>query len=271
MHIDSDGIRSDMIFHHFSGQVTEKENYVVVKTPSNPGFYWGNYLVFPQPPLGGDFLHWRHLFVSEFRNDQDVKHMSFCWLKPTEHIQTEYSDFLSQGFEYDEVLVLKGSQFCLPGRRNEEIQCRPVLTDAEWQQVIALHLLVYPDSCRNEAECLYVDRTYAAYRSMQAAGLGGLHGAFIGDQLVASLGLFFDGEIGRFQNVETHPDFRQRGICKTMVYDISVAAMQQHPQIRHLILHADSEYIAAEIYRSVGYEVCETICELCLTPEAAAR
>ncbi|SHO56682.1 GNAT family N-acetyltransferase [Vibrio quintilis] len=270
MHINSSGIRSDMIFHHFSGLVTDKTDYTVVKTPSNPGFYWGNYLVFPQAPEPGDLQHWQALFESEFRDCPDVKHMSFCWLGQKDRPQDEFADFLAHGYEYDETLVLKGSQFHLPGRRNEDIQCRPVLTEAEWQQVIDLHLLVYPESQRNEAERLYVQRIYAQYRNMHAAGLGGWHGAFIGDQLVASLGLFFDDHVGRFQNVETHPDFRQRGICKTMVHDISAEAMKTRP-VQHLILHADSQYIAAQIYRSVGYEVCETLCELCLTPEAAEK
>ena len=58
----------------------------------------------------------------------------------------------------------------------------------------------------------------AHYRQMQRAGLGGWFGAFLGNRVVADLGLFCIGGVGRFQTVETVPEFRRQGICGTLVY-----------------------------------------------------
>ena len=49
MHIRSLGWRTDLIFPRFDGVVTDRGDYLVVRTPSNPGFYWGNFLLLDAP------------------------------------------------------------------------------------------------------------------------------------------------------------------------------------------------------------------------------
>lgn len=54
MNIRSLGRKTDLIFARFSGTVEDKGFYTLVKTPSNPGYHWGNYIIFDRPPQGGD-------------------------------------------------------------------------------------------------------------------------------------------------------------------------------------------------------------------------
>ena len=44
MHLNSLVIKTDLIFARFSGEVIDRGNYLVIRTPSNTGYHLGNYL-----------------------------------------------------------------------------------------------------------------------------------------------------------------------------------------------------------------------------------
>lgn len=91
---------------------------------------------------------------------------------------------------------------------------------------------------------------------MTRAGLGLWFGAFLENRLVADLGVFTAGRIGRFQQVGTHPDYRRRGICGALVYQASRYAFDQM-KLETLVMVADENYHAAKIYESVGFQAKE--------------
>ena len=96
----------------------------------------------------------------------------------------------------------------------------------------------------------------ARYQKMSHAGLGHWFGAFLGSKLVGDLGLFVENGIGRFQNVTTHPDFRRRGICGTLVHAVATYALS-NMGAKTLVMVADEAYHAAKIYESVGFKPTE--------------
>ena len=51
MNIQSLGYRTDLFFPRFDGEVTDRGDYIVIRTPSNPTYHWGNFLLFNQPPV----------------------------------------------------------------------------------------------------------------------------------------------------------------------------------------------------------------------------
>jgi predicted GNAT family acetyltransferase len=107
------------------------------------------------------------------------------------------------------------------------------------------------------------------WREMANAGLGAWHGAFLTERLVADCGLFFDDAagVGRFQSVATHPDFRRRGLCGRLIWEVARAGLQRVPT---LVMVADDEYHAARIYESVGFERVEVSFALSLEPARQA-
>src|SRR5436190_1618861 len=84
-------------------------------------------------------------------------------------------------------------------------------------------------------------------------GRGMWLGGFLGDELVAGLGIFHDGEIGRYQQVCTHPKFIRRGICSRLVYQSALYAFDKM-NLKELVMCAYEEYHAARIYESVGFK-----------------
>lgn len=82
--IKSLGFKTEMIFHRFDGVIEDRDNYVVVKTPANPGFFFGNFLLFFEAPKPGSLHKWKDIFLKEFSNNAEVKHFTFLWDSPTE-------------------------------------------------------------------------------------------------------------------------------------------------------------------------------------------
>jgi hypothetical protein len=69
--------RTDLIFPRFDGQIADRGDYLVITTPSNPTFWWGNYLLFRAPPAHGDFGRWVEAFTREIGPRERVGHMVF--------------------------------------------------------------------------------------------------------------------------------------------------------------------------------------------------
>ena len=90
------------------------------------------------------------------------------------------------------------------------------------------------------------------HRSLITRGAGFWLGAFLGDQLVGNLGIFAINGSGRFQAVQTHPDFRRQGICRSLLYEGSQRLRASHGVVQFIIV-AEPNYHAIGLYRSVGF------------------
>lgn len=80
MKITSAGIDSDFIFHDFAGVITNHGDCISVRTPTNPDYFFGNFLLFPAPPAAGDLPVWQARFQVGFAAHPQVRHQCFQWL-----------------------------------------------------------------------------------------------------------------------------------------------------------------------------------------------
>ena len=255
MEIRSLGYRTDLFFPKFEGIIQDRGEYLVIRTPSNPGFFWGNYLLFASPPAKGDLERWSVLFDQEISARQETHHMVFGW-DSLEGEVGEIQPFLDAGFQLAENVVLAAEQVTPPPKVNKEVVIRPLVKDWEWDAALTMQV-----ACRDEVHeegpyRTYIESKFGRYRQMQHAGLGHWFGAFLGERIVADLGLFVMDGIGRFQSVETDPAFRRRGICGTLVYQAARFGLEQM-DARTLVMLADEHYHAARIYESVGFRPVE--------------
>jgi GNAT superfamily N-acetyltransferase len=255
MQIHSLGYRTDLIFPRFDGQIFDRGDYLVIRTPTNPTFYWGNFLLFSDPPGDGDLETWKVLFAREIGRPPEVRHFAFGW--DGVHGETGVvGPFLEADFNLNQSLVLTARQVSLPPKTNREVVIRPLTEDWEWQQAEQNQV-----ACRQAGHSLESFQGFKRdqmrrFRRMSLAGLGEWFGAFLEDRLVADLGVFVDGTVGRFQDVGTHPDYRRRGICGTLVHQASRYAFEKM-RVETLVMVADEHYFAARIYESVGFQPAE--------------
>ena len=255
MNVQSLGYRTDLIFSRFEGEVTDRGDYLVVQTPSNPTYYWGNYLLFAQPPQAGDYARWRELFIKEIGPNPPVKHMVFG-IDGTQGEMGVAAPFLDAGFEADPSVILTARSVHQPPKLNDDVSVRALESEADWTQNLVVQIACFQDDHEPASYRVYAERSQNNYRAMIAAGLGQWFGAFEGDVLAASLGLFVQDGVGRFQAVVTHPDHRRRGICGRLVYDVARLGLTQMGA-DVLVMAADPEYHAARIYESIGFVPAE--------------
>ncbi len=83
-------------------------------------------------------------------------------------------------------------------------------------------------------------------------------GAFVDDRLVAQMGLVAAGPgLARFQAVETDPDHRRRGLAGSLVHHAGRYGFTEFGA-RTLVMVADPNYFAIDLYRAVGFAPTET-------------
>jgi len=252
MKVRSLGYRTDLIFPRFDGEIIDREGYLVIRTPTNPTYFWGNFLLFQNPPGTGDFKIWKELFATEIGSPPKINHMAFGW--DSIYGKTgQAQPFLDDGFELDQSVVLTTAKVQMPPKYNHEVTVRPISQDWEWSQALQNQLACRSPEYNPESYRVYKQGQMAAYRRMTRAGMGNWFGAFLDDRLVADLGQFCDEGICRFQQVVTHPDFRRRGICGALVHQASDHGLK-NMNARILVMVADEGSHAAIIYESVGFK-----------------
>jgi hypothetical protein len=113
MQIKSLGYRTDLFFPRFEGKIYDRGEYLVILTPSNPGFYWGNYLFFSNPPGRGDFERWLALFTREISSRQETHHKVFGWDSVGGELG-EVSPFLDAGYILNQNIVMTAREIVVP-------------------------------------------------------------------------------------------------------------------------------------------------------------
>lgn len=251
--VTSLGRKTDLIFSRANGQVVDRGEYLLIQTPENPGFYWGNYVLFQDAPREGDFKRWTDLFRREFPYYSTIKHMVFAWQEPR---KGDVSEFLASKFRLTNVVVLATQEVQKTERFNASLRVQPILTESQWSTVLE-------DSVRDNTEHdpisfrKFKEQQLSDYKKLQEAGKGQWYGAYIEDELVGNCGVFFEDGLARFQQVITNEEHRNKGVCNTLVYEVSMRALTRS-DVHTLVMEADVDYHAAKIYEGIGFKPTET-------------
>ncbi len=256
------GYLTDSIVHQFSGIVEEHTDYFVIRTPSNPTYYWGNLTLFKHEPVIGDYERWMAIQDREF--GPDAGHVTFGWDSSD---RGEISQFTDQGFEFENQVVLRLNELRRPRIYNDAVEVRAITSDHDWDALVELQIECgYPLQGGDEAGYrLFKERGMKTYRLMQDTGRGDWWGAFLNGELVGDMGLYFteNEQAGRFQSVETSAKHRRQGICSTLLYEVSRQTMTD---AMSLVIVAGSDEAPAAIYQSLGYEMVSHQYGVCRRP-----
>lgn len=251
------GYRTDLMSRGFEGEILDRDDYLVIRTPRNPDFYWGNFLLFRNPPKAGDVNLWPALFAREIGTPLGCQHLTFGWDNGEKGL---VEPFVAAGFHLMQDAVLCTQNVRPPSRLNTECHLR-TLQGVDWKEWVELEQAVnqaQPAEQRHLSPTyeIYLERRAGEYQRLIASGRGEWFGAYVGGRLAAALGLFVWDELARFQMVSTHPDFRRRGLCGTLVYHAAKQGLERM-EARTLVMVADPEAVAIKIYESVGFQRSE--------------
>ncbi|MEV5961324.1 GNAT family N-acetyltransferase [Kribbella sp. NPDC051952] len=262
MEITSLGYRTDLLLLELSGSVFhDAGDYVVVRTPGNPGFWWGNFLLFRSPFAPGDTKARVETFRQEF---PAARHVALG-IDSVDGVIGAEGELTAAGFDLGRDVVMTASEVVAPARPNEEATYRLLDGDDDWEQLLQQSLATATMTV-DEEYVRFTRRRLVATRALVDAGHGKWFGAFDGERLQSSLGLMFDGKgVARFQHVQTSPEDRGRGLASTLVHRASTYGLTEGGA-RTLVMVADPEYLAIRIYRALGFTDTETQLGFSLPP-----
>jgi ribosomal protein S18 acetylase RimI-like enzyme len=252
--VSSLGFRTDLALRQLGGgEIVDRGDYTVVRTPANPDYWWGNFVLLPGPVRAGDGGRLAEIFSAEF---PDARHRTFG-IDGTAGTVGDRATVtqLGLGIEINAVMAAHGLHEPGPPAAGGAI-VRRLSGDEDWEQAIALRLAVY-ELAGQPGQREFTARQFAEARQCCERGNGAWFGAFVDGDVVASLGLLraWSGT-ARYQNVETHADHRRRGLASTLLYESSVWA-RDALGADTVVIVADPAYHAIDVYRSLGFEEVE--------------
>ena len=91
-------------------ELSRREGCTVIRSPSNPRHWWGNLLLFDNPPGPGERASWELHFADEFAPDREVQHVTLAWDRTTGELGAA-AEFTDAGYTLEETIAL----VCDPG------------------------------------------------------------------------------------------------------------------------------------------------------------
>ena len=248
MEVRSLGYRTDLAILALGGsQVTDRGDHLAVRTPGNPDFWWGNFLLLRdlKPGSGRD---WTARFAAEF---PDARHLALGLDEP----DTRAADpGHLPGMTMERNAVMTAASLKAPPHPDTQAVIRALEGDTDWRQSLELTAALYAGEPGSDAG--FLTAQLAAKRALTESGHGAWHGAFLHGTLVSQLGLVTaEPGLARYQSVETHPAARRRGLAGTLVWRAGATALADGTTT--LVMVAEPDSAAIRVYRSVGFTVTE--------------
>ena len=259
--------RTDLALLRLAGsEIEDRDTHVVVRTPDNPGFRWGNFYLLAQPPGADEVDAIIATYDAEFA---ESTHRAFGIDGTAAHGEA-LDPLVRVGLKPTTATVMTATSVHPPPRPNAEAVYRPLESDDDWAQRIEISIAVNDGEVDSAPYLTFITGRALAERTLAEAGHGAWWGAFLDGRLVSVMGLVgAGGGMARYQSVETHPDFRGRGLAGTLVHRVAAYGFDDLGATT-LVMVADPEYLAIRIYRSVGFDGTETQTELNQKPRVAA-
>ncbi len=253
------GWRTDFILHRFDAQVLERDDCLVVRTPHNPSYYWGNCLHLPHLPGDDELGHWLARFDEEIAALQPAsRHVAIG--SAADYRGEGRPRWQAAGFELvvTQMLELAPRGLRAPARapRGTAALRRLDLADAGDRAALAEVEMTDAGGFDPDGYRAYLADQHARYARMQAAGLLQWFGIECDGVLAATCGLLREraepGVDGRFQRVVTHAGWRRRGLASALVHGVCRHAFEPW-QVGALFMAADPDDVAIGLYRSLGF------------------
>ena len=268
MEIRSLGLRTHVGLLQLGGSVVEdRDDHLVVRTPDNPTYWWGNFVVLGSVPEPSTTSRWLGRFAEAFPG---ARHVALALDTATGRVE-QLAGFAAAGLTVETSTVMTARSVAPPPRPQRVATYRAFEGEDDWGQWVELRV-----ACRDEQHSEADIREYSlrqggAYRRLAENGHGQWFGAFEGGRLLSSMGLFRASEgLARFQSVETHPEARRRGLAGTLVHHVSrfgFGELEAHT----LVMVADPTHPAIRLYRSLGFADGESVLQAERAPAAAVE
>jgi ribosomal protein S18 acetylase RimI-like enzyme len=257
--------------------LARRAGYLVVRSPRNPDHYWGNLLVFDEPPVRGDGGRWEKTFAAEFSDHERVRHVTLAWDRADGALGAAREEFAAHGYELELLvgLVARPERIRSHPRENTTVRVRalddaPGVDELLWDQVIELQVASRDAHFAEDSSRAFCIERLRELRELFGKGRGAWYVALdeSGDEVQGSCGVVVTAGRGRYQAVDTAEAHRRRGICSRLVVEAARASARDYGA-EQLVICADPEYHALGLYESLGFAPAERAAGVCRQPPAA--
>ena len=250
------GWQSHLLACRFGAEIAEGDDCIVLRTPANPSYYWGNCLILQAPPRDADLAHWLARFDEEIASRQpESTHRAFGINAAT--LTDQLASWRAAGVdEFDETAVMTlepGGLLPQPQVRGTPgLALRALVLPDELELAVEAQVATRDASFAAEGYRVYRRRAMQRMTQMQTDGIAYWFGALVEGVLAADCGLVHDGRLGRFQHVATQVAWRRRGLCRALIHHVCRHAFHSLG-LQRLVMCADPRDVAIGVYRSVGF------------------
>ena len=228
------------------GRVTDRGEYVVVEVPAMPTWAAANYLALPRVPEPARIAYWIERCEQEL---VAARTLSFRWDDPSDD-ELGRAALRNAGFTIDQNEVMAANEVLAPPHAM-------AIRALESGEVLSTALLAWALADRHDERMRQLLHARASwFADLVDRGVARFYGAFDtvagASKLVASCGLVDLGPIARYQDVQTLPAYRRRGLAGALL----ATAARELPGKRYVIMTtADSD--GARVYQRVGFQRVE--------------
>jgi ribosomal protein S18 acetylase RimI-like enzyme len=252
--------RTDLALLTLAGsEVEDRVSHLVVRTPNNPGYRWGNFYLLARPPHADEV----DAIIATYDADFPTSPHRAFGIDGTANQRESLAPLTSVGLRIDAATVMTATSVHPPPRPNTQAAYRPLTSDDDWAQRAEVSIAAEEEGETEDEDYLgFATQRALDDRALCEAGHGAWWGAFVDGRLVSAMGLVdAGGGLARYQSVETHPEFRGRGLAGTLVHRVAAYGFDEM-RARTLVMVADPDYLAIRVYRSVGFDGTETQTQL---------
>ncbi len=284
VHARSLAFRTDLMVLRLAGaEVEDRGDHLVVRTPLNPYFYWGNFILLSGTAPVQDASRWLRTFRRAF---PVARHVAIGWDRGSERCSSRLRPLIQAGLELTVDQVLLAKTLTSPRLPPPEIVVRPLAGEDDWEGQGRLTAACWSGAGSQE----FQSARQADFRRLEATGRAVFFGAFRRGELVSRrleatgravfFGAFRRGELvsgcgivsgrggtARFQHVQTHPEHRRRGLAAAVLLTASRHAAA-HLSARRLVIVAEPGGPALPLYRELGFRPAGSQLQLTAAPVA---
>jgi len=234
------------ILEHSGSTLEDRGDHLLVRTPHNPEFHWGNCLLVMDEDAVDDAGRWVGTFQSAFPEA--------TWVAiGLTRMPDDQDAWVGQGLELelDDVLTTRTVPRQTPLPEGYAVRR---LSGEDWAQSVARSLA--ENSRTDEHDPRSFERFAKAQAQARSAlserDIGASFGAFADEVLIADLGIVRCGTTARYQSVGTDAEHRRRGLASHL---LGVAARWSAERgCDRWVIVTEATNPAGRVYRSLGFQ-----------------
>jgi len=242
----SPGWKTDLDILEMSGSTIEDfGDHLVVKTPHNPNYHWGNCILVTNPGSASDAQKWIQR-NSEVFPDQ-------AWIAiGLPQMPMDADEWIRNGVELEQLDVLSTDPLPKQQPLAAGYTAR-LFQEQDWETLTAKELAEALNEGGYEPAAIesFVLEANTARKHLVASGQAAWFGAFFEGEMVANLGIVMCADTGRYQSVETESEHRRKGLASHLLG--LAASWSQHKGCRNWVIVTQETNEAGRVYRRAGF------------------